>query len=173
MRGTDKSLISQCPGRPGLLTRVGGMPRKRYTARPRSGRVTSQHTHTHQLSQRVKCGCASSSLLIRLGSALCLLFLGFLVVVVSRCALLLYACYFTHVSKGCNLDVLPHEVSFYIGFPSHRILYMLQTNSILGRFSKKCNFYMLVVSAVMCVVTFLSVMLCCIVLYCVVPCSIL
>ena len=41
MRGTDKSLISQCPGRPGLLTRVGGMPRKRYTARPRSGRVTS------------------------------------------------------------------------------------------------------------------------------------
>ena len=39
MWGTDKSLISQCPGRPGLLTRVGGMPRKRYTARPRSGRV--------------------------------------------------------------------------------------------------------------------------------------
>ena len=41
------SLIPQCPGRPGLLTRVGGMPRKRYTARPRSGRVTSTHTRTH------------------------------------------------------------------------------------------------------------------------------
>ena len=29
MRGTDKSLISKCPGPPGLLNRVGGMPRKR------------------------------------------------------------------------------------------------------------------------------------------------
>ena len=64
-----------------------------------------------------------------------------------------------------------HEVSFYIGFPSHAILYMLPLDFISDTPSKKRNFYTRVVSAVMCVVTFLPVMLCCIVLYCVVPCS--
>ena len=61
-----------------------------------------------------------------------------------------------------------HEVSFYIGFPSHAILYMLPLDFISDTPSKKHNFYTRVVSAVMCVVTFLLVMLCCIVLYCVV-----
>ena len=66
--------------------------------------------------------------------------------------------------KRMQFRFASHAVSFYIGVPSHTILYMLPINSILDTFSKKRNFYTLVVSAVMCVVTFLSVMLCCIVL---------
>ena len=48
---------------------------------------------------------------------------------------------------------------------------MLSSNSILDTFFKKPNFHTLVVSAVMCVVSLISGMLCCTVLYYVVPCS--
>ena len=71
------------------------------------------------------------------------------------------------VQRDAMFMCFPCSVIF-IRFPSHAILYMLPINSILDTFSKKRNFYTRVVSAVMCVVTFLLVMLCCIVLYCVV-----
>ena len=68
------------------------------------------------VGDRGKCGFVSSSLLICLASAMCLLFFVFLVVVVVRCALLCYACHFTHFAKGCNLDLLPMQCHFTSAF---------------------------------------------------------
>ena len=78
---------------------------------------------------------------------------------------LCYACHFTCFSKGCNFTCASHEVSFDIGFPGHMFFHMLPINYVLDTFSKKRNFYTLVVSAVMCVVSLVSlcyVALCCI-----------
>ena len=96
---------------------------------------------------------------------MCLWFFVFLIGVVLRCAMLCYACHFTHFSKGCNFSCASHEVPFYIGFPSHAILHMLPINSIFDTFSKKRNVYTLVVNSdVGCVTVICSVMLHCVVL---------